>query len=335
MNVWLAVLVASAAISPKQEALEIRGVVVNASVGNSPVAGTTVVLRAEHQGAMMVVAEATTDELGEFQFDGLPASDKFVFLPGANYKDVHYPGVRLRPSQARTACRQTIRVYEPIEAPSPLVATRHEIHLRAETGVLVVTEKLVISNPMLRTYVGKPLTDATHAATLRLSIPPDFAKVTFDKEFFGRQFKLIAGRLETQIPWTPGERELSFTYRLPFESRRFAFHRPLDLRTDHVRIEIARDEIGTVSGTLPLVGDAASDIAVFEAKDRPAGEVIELSLGEVPLPWTNAARWGALGVLVLLVLATVAVTMRRRRAAAQTAAALQRSPPVATQRPAA
>lgn len=55
-----------------------------------------------------------------------------------------------------------------------------------------------------RTYVGRPAHEGGRTATLRLSIPSDFHRTTFHKEFYGRQFTLIDGRLVTDIPWAPG-----------------------------------------------------------------------------------------------------------------------------------
>jgi hypothetical protein len=284
MNTWLVALIACAAGASPHDGLSIRGIVVNASLGDAPVPDTPVVLRAEHQGTMMIVAESRTDNFGEFQFTGLPATDKFVFLPGANYRDIHYPGTRIRPSDCGQADHQTIRVYEPIEEPNPLRAAQHQISIRAEAGVLVVTETLIIANRTLRTYVGKAQADQTHAPTLGLSIPAEFAKVTFDKEFFGRQFKVVTGRLETQIPWTPGDRELRFTYRLPFESRYFEFRRRLDLRTDQLRIEVARSEVGDVSSALPVVVDPNSGAAVFEARTCARISLSKCRLANCPCP---------------------------------------------------
>ena len=69
-----------------------------------------------------------------------------------------------------------------------------------------MTETMLIANRSLYTYVGAAAEAATPPITLRLSIPSEFTKVTFDKEFFGRQFQLINGAIVTQIPWTPGQR---------------------------------------------------------------------------------------------------------------------------------
>ena len=80
---------------------------------------------------------------------------------------------------------------------------RDDIEIEAQTGVLQVTETFVVSNPTLRSYVGTEGPDDEAPVTLRLSIPPEFDKVTFDEEFYGRQFQLAEHGIERRFPGRP------------------------------------------------------------------------------------------------------------------------------------
>jgi hypothetical protein len=192
-----------------------------------------------------------------------------------------------------------------VAEPSPLIARRHDIMLRADTGILKVTESIVVANPTLRSYVGRASDEGQAPVTLRLAIPPNFEQVTFDKEFFGRQFRLVGQMLETDIPWTPGEREVRFTYLLPLERRHWIFKRPLDLPCSHVCVSVPREDIKQVSANLPPTSAAAdTGEVVFESNGTtlPAGHIIELQLGRLPVSFMMYARWTALAVLAILVL---------------------------------
>ena len=92
----LMALCLSAANPLPPEAGSIGGVVVNVTQGEAPVSGAAVVLRVELDGQLVVAAETTSDENGQFLFDNLPADEEYVYLPGANRAGVHYPGPRLR-----------------------------------------------------------------------------------------------------------------------------------------------------------------------------------------------------------------------------------------------
>jgi hypothetical protein len=320
---WIVVLASySAAAPPSDVGGAITGVVVNGSKQRAPVPGATVILRIDDGGALFVVAETTSDAQGRFRFDNLPVVSGSVYLPGANYQEIHYPGARVRLGERHPAADQRLIVYDTIADPSPLVATRHEIDIRAEAGVLVVTERIVVANRTRRSYVGLEAPTAESPTTFRLSLPSEFARVTFEKEFFGRQFHVNQGRLETGIPWTPGERELKFTYRLPFEGRYWSFRRPLDLPCDYVRVSVARDQIPDVASNLQKVSETDAAV-VFEATGEllPAGYTIQVELGNLPVPWTTYARWGAFATLGVLVTGTTFLILRRRRVHTRVAAA--------------
>jgi hypothetical protein len=309
------VIFCALAASSQNAAGVIEGTVVNGSYHETSVTGAVVVLRAEYQGSLLAVAETTTDKFGRFRFEPLPVGDGMVWLPGANHQGIHYPGSRIQLDRHESPEPQRIVIYETVDDPSPLVAARHEIDIRAELGVLVVTETILVANRTTRSYVGLQTDDGNPPVTLRLSIPMDFEKVTFEKEFFGRQFELNEHGLATHIPWTPGMRKLKFTYRLPLESRQLLFHRTLDLPTEQVAVNVVGCPYGDVTSNLGSDSSSERETAAFEYNGSilPVGHTIEIELGSLSVPWTAYARWIALASLVLAVLGTATHVLLRRR----------------------
>jgi len=306
----------------------ITGVAVNGTQGATPLSGAEVVLRANQEGQFIPIAETTTDGDGRFSFYDLPIVDGALYLPGVNRDGIHYPGPRVQLSAGQPTARVKVVAYDTVESPSPLVCRLHEIDVRSDEGLLEITETLRIANPDNVTYVGEAFDDRP-PVTLRLSLPPGLDKVTFDTEFNGRNFLLHNNDLITDLPWTPGEREVKFLYRLPVEHRHIAVQRPLDLPTDHVVIRVRNTDTDQVTCNLPVaVGDGDS-AQVFEhvGTALPAGYDINLQLGALSIPLEVYARWGAAIVLGLLVLAA-ALTARRRKHHASTAAAESRATPV-------
>ena len=172
----------------------IRGVVVNGSRNQLPMEDAQVALRARIQGQFTLVEETTTDSQGRFLFEKLPVDAEIQYIPGANQDEVHYPGPRLRLTTEKATANVKIVVHDSAAEPNPLVIRQHDILVTPSTGAIEVTETLVIDNPSKFCYVGQSMDGPDRVVTLRLSIPSDFERVTFEKEFFGRHF-LFSGLL--------------------------------------------------------------------------------------------------------------------------------------------
>ncbi len=297
------------------EAGSISGVVVNASQKNAPVGEAEVVLRVMIDGQFVIAAEGVADEQGRFMFDNIPADADYIYLPGANHDGIHYPASRVRLSPEGPHASVNLAIHETITDPSPLVLRRHQVTIRPEADAIRVTEQLWIENPSLRTYIGHPQREGSRATTLRLSIPSNFRRTTFDQEFYGRQFTLFEGHLVTDIPWTPGERELTFTYVLPNEDRQRVWQRPLDLPCDQLRIEVHTDTPDEVTCNLALASSQTEGVVTFESSGEmlPADQVIRLQLESTPLSLATHGRWLALAVLVGLIASTSLIRMKFSR----------------------
>jgi hypothetical protein len=291
----------------------IEGIVVNGTRGGVPVPGAEVVLRAGEEGALLPVARTKTDQKGHFVFVGAPTNPGVVYLPGANLQGVHYPGPRFQLQAGAPPPPVKLTVFEAITSPSPLIAERYEIDMALKPGVLAITETLLIDNPSRTTYLGEADGTDSSPRTLSLSIPEGFERVTFAREFHGRNFKLADGCVVTDIPWPPGQRELSFTYHLPVEDSQKAWERTLDLPCSLVRVHIEGENADQVVCNLPQVSSDTSG-TVFESSGKPleAGHKITLRFSRLSAPWMLSARWIALVILGGLILVTAGLLTRRR-----------------------
>jgi len=284
----------------------ISGTAVNGSAGDRALAGTEIVLRASQDGAFVPVAATTTDDQGRFLFSELPVNQGLIYLPGVNHFGIHYPGSRVRLTPDQTTARVRLIAFETAASPSPLISRRHEIGVQPGKGYLEVTETIVVENPSRATFVGQA-TDDRPPVTLRLSLPEGIDKVTFDREFHGRNFQLHEGRLITELPWPPGSRELKFIYRVPVEQRFGVLSRVLDLPTEQVVVQIATSKADVVACNLPRTAATSGQQVVFQQRGKtlPVGHQIVLQLGAVPLRFETYARWLAVAALVVLVAGSV------------------------------
>jgi hypothetical protein len=296
----------------------IGGIVINGSRGRAPAAGAEVVLRADVDGQLLVAAETTADQEGRFCFEPLPIRADLEYLPGANQDGVHFPGQRLRLTPQRPRVEVELTVYDPRAEPSPLVAKRHDILVRVQSGGLEVTETILVDNPTSNCYVGRAAGKKEQPVTLRLSIPADFERTTFHQEFYGRRFSLSGGKLVTGIPWPPGQRELKFTYLLRSQEAHRLWERPLDMPCSQVTLRVLSAKPEEVSSNLDAAKRPRTKEAVFTSvgKVMPAGYVLRLELGHLPVPWMTYGKWLAALALVGSIAGTsIMMTRAKKRAA--------------------
>jgi hypothetical protein len=292
----------------------VTGTVVNASRGNSPVADAEVVLRVRLGEQFVPFHETKTDASGRFRFNHLPVGKEYSFLPGANRDGVHYPGPRLEVLAQQPWVSVELVVYDSVAEPSPLVIRRQEIALRPEPGALRVTESILVENPTSQTYVGRARHEGWEPVTLGLAIPSDFERTTFNEEFFGRRFSIFDGRLVTGIAWPPGQRELKFAYVVPNKSAYYCWKRPIDLPCSELHVRIENAKPSEVTCGLHRGDDAANGILTFDSagSSLPAGHLVTVQFGRLPVPFMARARWFALLALLVLVTGTSLIFVRRR-----------------------
>jgi hypothetical protein len=293
----------------------IEGVVRNGSRHHVAAAGLEIVLRAPIDGEFVVVAQTTTAADGTFRFDQLPVEAPGPFLPGANLAEIHFPGPRVTLSPAQPNASVTLTVFESAAAPNPLVVDDHRIVVEAQPGAIRVRETLQINNRSSLCYVGVPRHEGGGPVTLELGIPQEFERVTFDKEGFGRQFRVINGKLVTGIPWPPGRRELGFSYLISNQQGNRVWQRRIDLPSQRVHVTVQGTAPQNVVCSLPATANsqAGEDELCFAATGSvvPAGELVRLELDHLPVPAMVNARWVALGVLLALTGGVVVASRRR------------------------
>ena len=141
----------------------IRGRVVNMSQREAPCAGAEVILRARIEGEFAPVAKTVTDAEGNYRFEGLPVGPEYLYLPGANREEIHYPGRRVGLTRGHPAAYVTLEVRDTVADPSPLVIRQHEIVIGTEPGAVHVVEAMLVDNPTADDLRGTRQ-DRRHAA---------------------------------------------------------------------------------------------------------------------------------------------------------------------------
>jgi hypothetical protein len=159
---------------------------------------------------------------------------------------------------------------------------------------------------------------------LQLSIPAEFEQATFAEEYFGRHFAVFQSKLVTGIPWPPGKKEVKFTYTIRNTQTRRCWEQPLDLPCSDVFVRVQGANPSEVVCNLPLSAESKNETGkkndrgdmgemLFQSvgKPLPAGYVIRVDMGHLPVMWMAYARWVALAVLIGSVTVASVYVIRR------------------------
>jgi hypothetical protein len=312
LSVFTLALVIGPALA-QSEGWTLQGVAVNATQNGKPLVEAQVILRAGEEGSLQIVAQTKTDRAGHFVFDKLPARPELIFFAGVNHQGIHYPGSRIHLSSGASPSALKLTAFDVVTSPNPLTADFHEVDVEIKKGALEVSETLSINNPSLATYVGEPGSESS-PTTLSLSIPDGFERVTFGNEFNGRHFKLRDKRLVTNIPWTPGKREIKFTYLLPADDIKRVLEWSVNLPCTRCRLCVRGENADRFECNLPRLAGPDQATIVFESSEptMPADHTVKLELTKLSTPWSVYLRWSAMAVLAGLILVTASFRIIRK-----------------------
>jgi hypothetical protein len=293
----------------------IQGTVVNTSTGKAVPCQVAVALQVQVRNELVPFRDVISDKQGRFRFERLPVGDGVIYRAGATRHGIFYPGPRIRLTGLQPLARTELSVCDAAAGPDPLLLKKMDVLIRPETGLLRVTESLLLENPSHTCYVGKAAHNGADPVTLVLSIPRDFERTTFDQEFFGRRFAIFNGKLITSVPWPPGEREVRYTYVLRNTQQVMRWKRPLDLPCANVTVRVEGKSPHEIRCEMLRRTATGEESAVFESagQELPAGQVLQVELGRLPLPWMTYGKWAAVGILLALIAAAGWLHFRGRR----------------------
>ncbi len=179
------------------------------------IADAKVVLYALLSNGSPGLRDTTTDADGRFRFEAISNSPDIVYLLGAQYKDIPFPGARIIFNPGELEREIPIAVSSPIKDGSQVVLGELEIEVNWVGGEISFTESYSIDNKASQAVS----VDAADREGLR---PPIVIELPVAASGFQMPFDVIPDGIErkenTVEFWGPiysGPQDLSLTYQLP------------------------------------------------------------------------------------------------------------------------
>ena len=264
----------------------VEGTVKNGTVGGGDVSGQPVMLHRVGVSRLEDIS-TTTDESGAFRFDEVEYDPELRYGVSVRYQDAVY-GTDIDLSDGSPDHVELI-VYDATHDDTIVSAASASLLLASADGTdqtVGALEIIRLANRSDRTYVpGSGVMEL-----LRFGLPPGATDLTLDTFLIGADYVQVDRGFALLASVPPGEHEVMFSYRFPYESEQFSLSKTYRYGAEKLRI-LAPEEVVSISSEMLAAPQPVQigerQYQVIEAEGLERGAAISLNLDGLPLTTTG------------------------------------------------
>lgn len=252
----------------------LRGHVLHTDRTDAAAAGIEVVLYSLGRDGTPGSRRTTTGPDGAFRFEGISAAEGIVYLLGARYAGLPFPGERVGFAPGETERVVEIRISEPSDDRSQVEVVQSSLRVEWVGDRIAIGEVHRLKNAGKSVYHVAPEARAGRTPPLHAELPRDASDfgmplglVPEGAVLDGRDFRFWG-------PLYPGEQEISFRYSVPVPSGLVGLEKRFPSAAARVRV-FGREggPLEAVEGLAPaeIVEDEGLRFQPFERAPAPAG----------------------------------------------------------------
>jgi len=255
---------------------------------------------------------------GEFVFKDLEVTPGIFYEPMVTYKNVKYYGPMVELTKDKPNAKSNVKIYETTTSDSTIEVLRHHILLLPAKGILNVREIMVLANRSDRTYVGKEPTASGKFRTITFRLPKGAKSIQLGEGAMSCCIEFEEGGFYDTMEFPPGQRQISFDYRIDVDDKEMELAKPITLVTREMDF-IPMEPTLQISGDgLKLQNIENTKVRMYVAQNFRKGDVVKIRVaGLVPKP-TNPG-YVLLGLFTVLLLIGGVVALRKYKQTQQMA----------------
>jgi hypothetical protein len=304
-----------------QESITVRGKVVNGTEGGSVAPGMPVFLHTFQRDSSSVSSmETTTDDSGGFRFDSVASTGDLGYAITMEYAGMRYSTL-IGPEDL--AGPVELLVYETTQDVS-VIEVDHQALIITDVDEkeqqVAATEFVSLTNRSDRTL----LPDLSNVGPgqfsfLRFSLPPEVSDFDIQSDLVGGEVIPVGTGFALTSPVVPGEHNLSFSFKFPYENGTFSYQQNLPQGAGVYQVLVPQ-RLGQIQvsrlESMPSLDAEGSVYQVWEGTNFAPGQGLMVELANLPQPglltrfggWiTSEGIWrivipSALGMALALVL---------------------------------
>ena len=262
--------------------LTIEGTVRNGTVGGGDISGQPVMLHRVGVSRLEDIS-TITDESGAFRFDEVVYDPELRYGVSVRYQDAVY-GTDLDLSNG-SPDHVELTVYDATHDDTIVSAVSASLLLASADGsdqTVGALEIIRLANRSDRAYVpGSGVMEL-----LRFGLPPGATDLTLDTFLIGADYVQVDRGFALLASVPPGEHEVMFSYRFPYESEQFALSKTYRYGAEKLRI-LAPEEVVAISsemlGSPEPIQIGERQYQVIEAEGLERGASVSLYLDGLPM----------------------------------------------------
>ncbi len=246
-----------------------------------------------------------SDEQGNFSFDGLNwdrsyaiivnfkgaqySTDKMVFYPNEDTKIINLP------------------IYDPTVDEDTIKITEAQIIVQVEQGALSVADLTLYNNTGDKIYVGGKDIEDGRKESLRVSTPKQAQDLNFIHGLNPEDVVNTEYGFADTASVPPGQKRVVYAYNLPLNSGTTAFEKTIDYPTENFLLLVSEstknvEVMGLNGGEAVQIQEES--FLKWTGEDLKPGHSIKVEINS-PLAQGAYLKWGALGFLLLIIIAGV------------------------------
>ena len=280
----------STLLAQSPDVASVRGGLVNGTEGGETPSGLPVTLHAiDSLEGRVASYNATSDEAGNFLFEGVARVDGGSYVLVADYHGMRYSEL-LESGNLADPVRLTI--YE-ITRDIGVIEVRRQAMIIADIDdtnrEISALEVLSVSNTSGRTLLPE-LANITNPADinfLRFSLPADSTDLSVQSSLPGGDIVPMGTGFAVTSPVLPGDHEINYSYKFPYESDSVTFNQRLiqGVETYQVLAPLALSQIQVAPlEPKPRLDVGGTPYLVWETSRIPPGRGVALRISQLPQP---------------------------------------------------
>ncbi|HED07735.1 MAG TPA: hypothetical protein ENI57_06445 [Ignavibacteria bacterium] len=252
--------------------------------------------------------KTTVDKNGFFTFKDLAVNvdSGSFYQPSILYKAVGYTGKKATLSAENPSAVSDIIIYEPTNSDSLISTAIQHYLIIPTTGFLEIQEILLLENKGDRTYRGTIPTESGKFITVNYKLPKAAGNISIGYGLMSCCVEPADGGFYDTMEILPGEKQISFTYKIKAPNKTIKFSREFSLPTGEFDVFFYGKNAKLSGDKLKELPDQIVEnkvVKTFQAVNLKAGDKVIMNIAGLtgePTNWSAITLAGVAGVLLLV-----------------------------------